>query len=186
MCMLPCAGWAQANPHQADGLSNVTVLIIRHAEKPAYGDGLSEDGQHRAAAYIHFFDPLRLNGQTLVPQRLIATSDSKSSQRPRLTLTPLAQQLHLPIEQQWSDGQANGLVEALRAKNNAPVVLIAWHHGQIPHLLSAFDAAPQALLGQRSWPGNVYNWLIVLHFDDHGKLLPEQSMRVQEHLLPGD
>jgi len=32
----------------------------------------------------------------------------------------------------------------------------------------------------------VYNWLIVLHFDEHGRLIASASQRVQEHLLPGD
>ena len=168
------------------GLRNVTVLIVRHAEKPDDGSGLTPRGEARAEAYATYFDPLRLDGETLQPQRLIATSDSKSSERPRLTLTPLAARLQLPLEQPFADKQVDKLVESLREQNQANVLLIAWHHGHINDLISAFGGDTKALLGRDKWPGDVYNWLVVLHFDDRGQLIPSSSHLVQEHLLPGD
>lgn len=168
------------------GLRDVTVLIIRHAEKPDQGNGLSPRGEQRAAAYASYFDPFQLDGATLVPQRLIATSDSKASMRPRLTLTPLAAHLQLPIEQPWADDQVDDLARALRKKNEAPVVLIAWHHGHIVKLIEALGGDAKQLLGHKTWPGDVYNWVVVLHFDDQGRLSESTSRLVQEHLLPGD
>jgi hypothetical protein len=32
----------------------------------------------------------------------------------------------------------------------------------------------------------VYDWLIVLRFDDKGQLVESRSEKVQEHLMPGD
>jgi hypothetical protein len=168
------------------GLRNVTVLIIRHAEKPESGRGLTPRGEQRAAAYASYFDPLRLDDETLQPQRLIATSDSKDSERPRLTLTPLATRLQLPIEQQFADKQVDKLVDSLRQQNQASVVLIAWHHGKIDELISAFGANADTLLGHDKWPADVYNWVVVLHFDDRGELIPSRSHLVHEHLLPSD
>jgi len=168
------------------GLRNVTVLIVRHAEKPDEGSGLSQLGEQRAQAYASYFDPLRLNGETWLPQRLIATSDSKSSERPRLTLTPLSERLQLPLEQPYADEQVDKLVKSLRKENQAAVVLIAWHHGHIADLIDTFGGDTKSLLGSKKWPGDVYNWLIVLHFDDRGQLISSASQRVQEHLLPGD
>lgn len=176
--------------HHADketrGLRDVTVLIVRHAEKPDQGSGLSPRGEQRANAYASYFDPLRLDGTTLRPQRLIATSDSRQSMRPRLTLTPLAARLGLPIEQPWADAKVDKLVKSLGKKNSASVVLIAWHHGHIDKLIDAFGGDAKALQGRKSWPGDVYNWLVVLRFDDRGRLDPAASRMVQEHLLPGD
>jgi len=181
---------AQALAHHGDkgarGLHNVTVLIVRHAEKPDQGSGLSPRGEQRAEAYASYFDPLQLDGESLVPQRLIATSDSKSSERPRLTLTPLSQRLQLPIEQPWADDQVDKLVKSLGKDNQAPVVLIAWHHGHIDKLIEAFGGNSKQLTGEKSWPENVYDWLIVLRFDDRGQLIESRSEKVQEHLLPGD
>lgn len=180
----------QTLAHQSDkaaqGLKNVTVLIVRHAEKPDQGMGLSPRGEQRAEAYAHYFDPLQLGGKNLAPQRLIATSDSKSSARPRLTLTPLSQRLHIPIEQPYADEEVDKLVKSLSKKNQAPVVLIAWHHGHIDNLIEAFGGDGRALTGQKSWPEDVYDWLIVLRFDDQGQLVESHSQKIQEHLLPGD
>lgn len=117
---------------------------------------------------------------------MIATSDSKSSERPRLTLTPLAARLQLPLEQPYADKQVDKLVEDLRVKNQAGVVLIAWHHGHIDDLVNAFGGDLKALAGKDKWPGDIYNWLIVLRFDEHGQLIPSGSQLVHEHLLPGD
>lgn len=181
---------AQAFAHKEDkdvrGLSNVTVLIVRHAEKPDEGPLLSPKGEQRAAAYASYFDPLLLNGISVVPQRLIATSDSKESSRPRLTLTPLSQRLQLALETPYSDDQVGKLVKSLRKSNQAPTVLIAWHHGHIDKLIEAFGGDGQALTGMKKWPENVYDWLIVLRFDEQGQLVESRSQKVQEHLLPGD
>lgn len=176
--------------HHADkdarGLRDVTVLIIRHAEKPDQGNGLSPRGERRAQAYASYFDPFQLDGTALVPQRLIATSDSKASMRPRLTLMPLAARLQLSIEQPWADDQVDDLAKALRKKNQAPVVLIAWHHGHIVKLIEALGGNAKQLLGRKAWPGDVYNRVVVLHFDDRGRLNESAGRLMQEHLLPGD
>ena len=168
------------------GLRNATVLIVRHAEKPDSGNGLSPRGQQRAEAYAGYFDPLRLDGETLLPGRLIASRDSRSSERPRLTLAPLSRHLQLPVEQAWADDQVDQLARSLRKENQAPVVLIAWHHGHIDKLIHAFGGDTGNITGHKSWPGGVYDWLVVLHFDDRGRLVPSRSTLVQEHLLPGD
>ncbi|WP_225562709.1 flagellar basal body-associated protein FliL [Rhodanobacter sp. DHG33] len=168
------------------GLRDVTVLIVRHAEKPASGSGLSPQGEQRAQAYASYFDPLQLDGQSLVPGRLIATRDSKNSMRPRLTLTPLSQRLGLPIEQPYADADVDKLVKSLGKDNSAPVVLIAWHHGHIDKLIEAFGGDPKAITGRKTWPGDVYDWLVVLHFDASGHLDASRSQLVQEHLLTGD
>ena len=186
LLVLPALVSAHHADEDAQGLRDVTVLIVRHAEKADPGNGLSARGEQRAAAYAGYFDPLQLDGETLLPLRLIATSDSKASERPRLTLTPLSARLLLPIEQPFADDQVDELVKSLRKQNQASVVLIAWHHGHIGNLIDAFGGNAKILLGGKSWPTDVYDWLVVLRFDDHGKLIESRSERVQEHLLPGD
>jgi hypothetical protein len=32
----------------------------------------------------------------------------------------------------------------------------------------------------------VYNWVILLSFDQEGHLIPSSSKRINEHLMPGD
>ncbi|AWA42524.1 MULTISPECIES: flagellar basal body-associated protein FliL [unclassified Pseudomonas] len=179
-------GLIYADHPAQSGLRNATVLIIRHAEKPTEGSVLNARGEERARAYADYFNPLKLDGQTLIPERLIAAGDSPESSRSRLTLTPLAERLNLSIEQPYINGEVHELVKLLRKSNQAPTVLIAWHHGHINKLLKAFGGDATALMGQRKWPDDVFDWLIVLRFDDEGRLIPSRSLKVQEHLLPGD
>ncbi|MGH8406432.1 MAG: flagellar basal body-associated protein FliL, partial [Pseudomonas sp.] len=49
-----------------------------------------------------------------------------------------------------------------------------------------FGGDGAALTGMKKWPENVYDWLIVLRFDDQGQLVESRSQKIQEHLLPGD
>ncbi len=175
-----------AHSSGASGLRNTTVLIIRHAEKPDVGRELNAQGQQRAAAYADYFTPLKLADETLTPQRLIATADSPQSIRPRQTLIPLSQRLQLPIEQPFANNDVDKLVSQLRDSNQAKTILIAWHHGHINKLIAAFGGNGPALIGQPKWPVGVYDWLIVLRFDDKGQLVESRSEKVQEHLMPGD
>jgi broad specificity phosphatase PhoE len=175
-----------ANGSGASGLRNTTVLIVRHAEKPDVGRELNAQGQQRAAAYADYFTPLKLDDETLTPQRLIATADSPQSIRPRQTLIPLSQRLQLPIEQPFANNDVDKLVSLLRKDNQAKTVLIAWHHGHINKLIAAFGGNGPALIGQPKWPVDVFDWLIVLRFDDKGQLVESRSEKVQEHLMPGD
>lgn len=184
---LPVAAWAHHHDGKADdGLGDTMALIVRHAEKADASKGLSARGEQRAQAYASYFALLQLDGQSLRPQRLIATRDSKESARPRLTLSPLSQRIGLPIEQPWADDQVDALAKSLRQQNQAPVILIAWHHGHIEQPIDALGGKAKSLLGGKSWPEDVYDWLIVLRFDHHGKVVEQCSERVQEHLLPGD
>lgn len=182
--MLLLSAQASARRSTNTGLRNVTILIVRHAEKQADGNGLSAQGLQRAAAYARYFDPFKYNGQDLVPTRLIATADTDKSMRPRLTLEPLAKQLGLKIEQPWGDDDVDELNSSLRRFNRAKVVVIAWHHGRIGELIDLLGGDRRGLLGQKSWPDNVYDWVIVLHYNDKGVL--DRDARVTERLLPGD
>ena len=35
-------------------------------------------------------------------------------------------------------------------------------------------------------PVTIFNWIILLSFDQDGHLIPSSSRRTNEHLLPGD
>ncbi|RIJ08099.1 flagellar basal body-associated protein FliL [Pseudomonas sp. 91RF] len=179
-------GLIYADHPAQSGLRNATVLIIRHAEKPTEGSVLNARGEERARAYADYFNPLKLDGQTLTPERLIAAGDTHESSRSRLTLTPLAERLNLSIEQPYINGDVHELVKLLRKSNQAPVILIAWHQGRINKLISAFGGDSTALMGQKKWPDEVYDWMLVLRFDDKGRIIQADSRKVLEHLLPGD
>jgi hypothetical protein len=175
---------AHAAGDSTTGLADTTVLVVRHGEKPDSGPGLSPEGEARAQAYVTYFRPLMLDGVAFRPDMLVASADSKSSARERLTLTPLSQALKLPIDQRFADHEVQNLVAALSTESHGKSILIAWHHGQLGKLIKAFGADPKALLPGGKWPDDVFNWVVVLRFDHTGQLVPD-SARVIEEKLPG-
>jgi len=176
------ASWAQA-PHT--GPKGGVILIIRHAEKPESGIGLTDEGVKRANAYPEFFQNLKIDGEPATPTCLIATRDSENSQRPRLTLQPLSAALHLPLEADIKNKDFEVLVNKLKgAKYSGQTILICWHHGQIANLMLALGANPGQLLPEGKWPENVFGWLVELRYDAEGKL--KQSAVINENLEPSD
>jgi hypothetical protein len=167
------------------GPAGAVVLIIRHAEKPEAGMGLSDEGSKRAAAYVAFFPNFKIDGKQAKPTYLFATRDSEKSQRPRLTLQPLSAALHLPLRAEIKNKDFEVLAESLKgAKYGGQTILICWHHGNIPDLLRALGADPARLLPRGTWPENVFGWVVALQYDQEGKL--KESLVINENLAPSD
>ena len=169
-----------------DGPKNATVLIIRHAENPPSGRGLSPTGEQRAKAYKDYFLNFTVDSKRLEPQVILVADDSKHSHRPRLTVEPFAKAAKLTIDSRFDNKQPTDLAAELRANDQGKVILVCWHHGQIPALLRALGAAPETLLPDGKWPKTVYDWVILLSFDENGRPIPESTRRINEHLLQGD
>jgi broad specificity phosphatase PhoE len=169
-----------------EGPKNSVILIIRHAENPADGHGLSPRGEERAKAYKNYFQNFTVDGTRREPEAVLVAADSKQSHRPRLTVEPFAKAAKLPIDGSFGNKQPADLAAELRANHQGKVILICWHHGQIPDLLRALGAAPETLLPNGKWPRNVYDWVIMATFDENGRLIPERTKRISEHLLQGD
>ena len=172
--------------HAQDGPKNSVVLIIRHAEDADSGDGISPLGQERAEAYKNYFREFTLDSKRLEPQAIFAAKDSKQSHRPRLTVEPFAKAAELRIDTRFGNNQSADLAADLRANQQGKVILICWRHPYVPVLLGALGANPKTFLPKGKWPGAVYDWVILLSYDQDGRLIPSSSRRINEHLLPGD
>ena len=97
------------------GLKNTIILVIRHAEKPDSGYELSPAGVARAQPYVNYFKNYTVDGQPLKIDAIFAAADSKNSHRPRLTVTPTAQALGLPIDSSVKDKDFQKLADELKA-----------------------------------------------------------------------
>ena len=172
--------------HAQDGPKDAVVLIIRHAEDGATGPGLTPSGQQRAEAYKDYFLNFAVDSKRLEPAVIFAAKDSKKSHRPRLTVEPFAKAANLKIDTRFGNSQSADLAADLRANQQGKVILICWRHPYIPALLNALGATPETFLPNGKWPGAVYNWVILLSFDQDGHLIPESSRRIDEHLMPGE
>jgi hypothetical protein len=169
-----------------EGPKNAVVLIIRHAEVADSGHGLSPRGEERAEAYKNYFLNFTVDSKQRKPDEVLVARDSKQSHRPRLTVEPFAKAAKLPIDSRFDNKQPTDLAAELRANHEGKVILICWHHGQIPDVLRALGAAPETLLPGGKWPRTVYDWVIMVSYDENGRLIPESTRRISEHLLQGD
>ena len=167
-----------------EGPKDAVVLIIRHAEDADTGNGLSPRGQQRAEAYKHYFMNFTVDSKRLEPDVIFAAKDSKQSHRPSLTVEPFAKAAQLPIDMRFGNNDSTELAAALRATGQGKRALICWRHGNIPDLLRALGASPEDLLPRGKWPGAVYDWVILLSYDQQGRLA--NSSRINEHLIAGD
>jgi len=169
-----------------DGPKDAVVLIIRHAEDADSGDGISPLGQERAEAYKNYFLNFTVDSKPREPAVIFAAKDSKKSHRPRLTMEPFAKAANLKIDTRFGNDKSADLAAELRANQQGKVILICWRHPYIPALLGALGATPENFLPNGKWPGAVFDWIILLSFDQNGHLIPSSSRRTNEHLLPTD
>jgi hypothetical protein len=163
----------------------VVVFIIRHAEKPV-GEGkdpnLTPQGFERARALPSLFvmtpganQPARFPR----PNYLFAAAATKGSNRPIETITPLAQTLRLGINHDYVDAETGPLAKELMSGRYAgKVVVVSWHHGEIPHLAQALGVTD----APKHWDPAVFDRIWEVRWENgqaHLTILPQ-------HLLPGD
>jgi hypothetical protein len=184
---LPAANATVSPPASTEhALSDATILIIRHAEKPPFGTGLSAEGEARAAAYVRYFQKLRQGSKPLIPEYIAAADDSDHSQRSRLTVEPLAKSLGLKPDLRFQSKRPQDLVRELQSAPHGKVLLVCWHHREIPDLLRQLGANPEGLLPGGEWPAQQFGWVLRLNYDKNGRLIDSQSKRIKEHLMPTD
>ncbi|MEK6477953.1 histidine phosphatase family protein [Catalinimonas sp. 4WD22] len=109
------------------------VLLVRHAEKaqtPADDPPLTEKGQRRAAQLFE-----KLGSDTI--QALYSTD----YQRTRATLTPISEQLNLPINI-YEAHDYSGLAENILTNHAGEVVLVSGHSNTVMPVIEALVATP--------------------------------------------
>jgi hypothetical protein len=98
-------------------------------------------------------------------------SDSESSNRPYETVVPLSEALPgapVYINNTFANDDYKGVAEEILKVNPAKyaeqVVLIAWHHGKIPDLVTHFKVPDTELqkIGFSKWPSTVFDVVLLI------------------------
>ena len=174
---------------------SLTVYLVRHAEKPSSGTGLSSAGQARANAYVNFLQSLTdPSGQTIKWGYLFASAESDHSARPFLTIQPLAQAIGKTIDPNYKDKHFSKLVQFIQENPQKQFdrshILICWHHGQILDLARSLGAECNTLPPESNWPatwpGEVFGWLLKIYYKSDGTLHEKQTQAINEKLMPDD
>jgi len=162
-------------------MSALTILIIRHAEKPDEawpGPGLTLDGTpddkslvirgwQRAGSWSALFGAGLNNSDYPQPAVVYAanpkTTGPDTSQRPFQTVTPLAARLGLnPPDTTYAVGQEAALVAAILVQTG--VVLVAWEHKAIARTILPLVVHGQSIPNiPAKWDHTRFD--VVLRFD---------------------
>lgn len=178
---------------------NSTILIIRHAEKPPSGAGLSLEGIERAAAYVPYFESFKTPvGEPLRVANIFAAKSSKESERPVLTVRPLANALGLTIHDEYEDGEPQRLAEHILnagTRYDSSTLLICWHHEQalalaealrVPETLPSTLPWPAPKSSPPRWPEEVFGWVLVIAYDNEGNIDFGRTMCINAKLMYDD
>ena len=172
---------------------NTNILMIRHAERPDKGAGLSVAGQARAQAYIIYFQNYLVNNKHLSINYLFASADSAESIRPRLTVEPLAVALKLKVNGKHAYTDYNVVKDRImnKPKYNNSNILICWHHEEILNFARELGAEAKSLPPTSNWPSvawpeDVYGWVLQLCFDASGNLDTSGTLCINELLMYSD
>ena len=183
-------------------MSALTILIIRHAEKPGEswpGPGLTPDGVpdkkslvirgwQRAGSWSALFGADLGGLDYPVPSVIYAADPSSStgdepSRRPFETVTPLAARLGLTPNTTYAVGQEAQLAATIVSQTG--VVLVAWEHKAIARALLPAIANGQTLAGMPAkWDGARFD--VVLRFNRTTPEAPWSFGQFCPCLLSGD
>jgi hypothetical protein len=184
-------------------MSAVTVLVIRHAEKPDRGwpgPGLTANGEkdekslvirgwQRAGAWATLFGAgIDIRGTYPAPARIYAADpadaeEGKPSQRPFETIKPLADRLRLTPVTRWGHGDEGKIVADINSFTG--VVLVCWEHKAIiANLLPALLAGQQIPDLPPKWDGVRFD--VVLRLDRTSPAAPWSFRQLFPQLLAGD
>ena len=172
-------GWSADQPAAQPP---ATILLIRHAEKLTDGrEDLSPVGFERAKVIPQLFGGAGAAAPHNFPKPdfLFATHQSKHSNRPVETITPLSAALGMPISHEIEDKDYATLAkELLSGKYAGKVVLVAWHHGSIPGFARALGAVPP----YDPWPETQFDRVWRIDYKDGNAVLTD----LPQGLMAGD
>lgn len=153
------------------------MVILRHGEKP--GDPVAPDDP--ADPNLAPAGVMRANMlATLIPNSfgrpdfLVAAANSNKSHRPVETLEPLANKLDFQADkfvQTYPNDSYPALVADLLAepRYSGKLIIVCWHHGNIPQLALALGATPGQLaaapeMSRGKWNPHVFDRFWILDF----------------------
>jgi hypothetical protein len=145
------------------------VIIIRHAEKPAVGNELTQQGRERAAALVTYFreTPEMLEFNVPVAIYVPLPKNQDSSIRSAQTVAPLASALHLTLNSTFHKDQVGEMAKEILSSDRyeGKMVLICWDHKMIPDIAKAIgvEDAPE------KWHGESFDRTWVIKFQPGAK-----------------
>jgi len=149
------------------------IILIRHAEKPEDTNAvhLSKEGEKRAKELVSFLTTDPALTKFGLPVALYATHPTKHGHGVRTveTLTPLAKELHLPIQEPYLSEDYQGLARSVLSNPRyaGKCVVICWNHTEIPQLAAALGVRPEP----PEWKESVFDRVFLITYEDGKAIL---------------
>jgi hypothetical protein len=147
--------------------------------EPPYGCALTiGTGQDFTESYVSV--PIQGTAPRFsTPAFLFATQASNSSNRPVETITPLSAALKLAYDDKHADKDYAKVASDIltNSKYAGQIVLVCWHHGNIPNLATALGVA-----NPPAWKGPVFDRVWVITYSGGTASLADNA----QMLLYGD
>jgi phosphohistidine phosphatase SixA len=161
------------------------IVILRHGEKPGDADSpdtaadpdLAPRGVRRAEALANVIPE-----DFGEPDFLVAAASSDESHRPVETLQPLANRLRFGDDrfiQSFANHDFAKLARDLlnKSKFASKLVIVCWHHGNIPQLAVALgvttaqlETAPEYIPAKNKWNSAVFDRFWILDYANPAKM----------------
>jgi hypothetical protein len=190
------------DPQSSEPFGAETILIIRHGEKPLNGvngvtiDGVKDEdsliprGWQRAGALVDLLAPeagpiregLARPGMLFAPQY----GKEPENRRTHQTITPLSEQLGLPIEDEYEEGKEPELGKFVSTKASVPVVLICWEHDHIPAIPTGIVNVVNRQDIPTEWPSARFDLVWRFQFEEELEGSGYYFSIFPQLLLPGD
>src|SRR6185312_8335799 len=134
---------------------NLTIVLIRHGEKPDDGDNLSCKGVNRSLALPKVLFAKYGQASAIYVPALKLGNKTKSA-RMFQTITPYASKYNISINSSFDEEDYKAIAKEVRKRSG--VVVMAWEHNTIPGLARAFGVQG----GFLNWGDNDYDsiWAI--------------------------
>lgn len=137
------------------------LLVMRHGEKSDDPDDpdLTPAGKARAKAL-----PPYIEATFGMPDFIFAAAVSRHSARPLETVQPLADRTGIRVNTDFADQDYGALAKHLRKDPTyaGKLVVVCWHHGNIPNLMNALAATQGSY--PDPWPRDVFNLILEAEF----------------------
>jgi hypothetical protein len=154
--------------------SSLTVVIIRHGEKPKSGDNLNCQGLNRAQLLpAVIFAKFGVPAYSYIPS--LGSDSTTKHARMFQTITPLAVKYNLAINSKFSGKDSAGLASDIVKRSG--IVLVVWDHKSIVPIVHAFGINEAGL----KWDDADFDSIWIIHFEN-GKAILTKSI---EGLHPG-
>ncbi len=151
----------------------LTIVLIRHGEKPIQGDNLSPQGFNRALQL-----PTVLHNRFGVPNHVyvpaIGTDITTTHARMFQTVTPFAIQYNLGINSKFDEHDYTGIADHVRTKTG--LALFVWEHHAIPELAKAMGIS-----NPPDWPDDDYDSIWIIAANQLGNLVLTMD---KQHITP--